>query len=140
GLRRGLPHRDGPGARPGGGVDRPRARAVRRRPHRRRGAHLHRGGVRQGRRSTRGRWAMKRLLSLVLLCAGLGLAAAAGGRPTEAVVQARHAAWHVAQGEQVQVPPTPAPEARLAAWWQASGLAWAGGIALVLVGAGLARA
>jgi hypothetical protein len=85
---------------------------------------------------------MNRWIPMVLLTAGLGLAAASGARNGEAHQAWRQASWAAKQAEadpSASPPAPPPPRQRLAEWAGVGGVGWGAGIALILVGAVLAR-
>ncbi len=79
---------------------------------------------------------MKGKLGVVLLALGLAIAAAFGARNGEQHLRYRAA---LAQNAEPSVP-LPAPEVRLRQWFAVGGTGWLAGMALIVIGATLARA
>jgi hypothetical protein len=81
---------------------------------------------------------MKRAVPMVLLTVGLGLAAASAARNGASVEAYRQSRWS-AEGEPAAVATLPTPSQRVREWLAVGGLGWGAGLALILVGAALAR-
>ena len=92
---------------------------------------------------------MNRIVPMLLLTAGLGLAAASGARNGDAHVAYRHAAWTAANAEDASAREAatrirddvglPAPSQRVAQWFARGGAGWALGLTMIVAGAGMAR-
>lgn len=92
---------------------------------------------------------MKRIIAMVLLIIGIGLAAAYGARNGDQHTDFRAAQWAVSaaenDGARVEAEKTrdsigmPPPKQRFNDWFNVGGFGWLAGIAFIVVGAGLAR-
>ncbi|MCB9682696.1 MAG: hypothetical protein H6733_14620 [Alphaproteobacteria bacterium] len=92
---------------------------------------------------------MRRVLPLLILILGLGIAAASGARNGDRLVRYRQAAWSEDHAKSPKVKAKaqayvddkglPGPRLRLVQWFDESGLPFGIGVVLILVGAGLAR-
>lgn len=92
---------------------------------------------------------MKRMIAMVLLTIGIGLAAAYGARNGDQHTEFRAAQWAVGaaenDGARVEAENArdsigmPAPKQRFNDWFNVGGFGWLTGIVFIVVGAGLAR-
>jgi hypothetical protein len=90
---------------------------------------------------------MNRMLPMVILVVGLGIAASSGARNGDSLVEYRRALWTAENGEGADKAAAqaildagvPTPNTRMTEWFGAGGLGWGFGVVLIVIGAVMAR-